>query len=173
MKKLALAALFSLAATQASASIVETVHLEFQSGGVYDGTITFNDGYQGMVDTDGYLTGGSNNYNEYFSWTWWQGTNQTNPQNYFGQGYMDWLMNGSSNFSYTQYIGLTWDVNASVLQGGLSLVDTHNSYSFGNAAYNDAIVSWSIGGTSVPESSGLLLLTLGLAGLAAQRKLRA
>jgi hypothetical protein len=42
----------------ASASIIETIHLDFESGAVWDGTITFKDNFQGMINSDGYLNGG-------------------------------------------------------------------------------------------------------------------
>ncbi len=164
MKHLFIALLFILSG-QASASIVENIHLDFQSGATFDGTITFNDGYQGMIDTNGLLLGGSYNYNTQFDATWWSLTNQTNPQNYYGQGLLDWLVGGG------HYIGLTWNATASALQGSLSLVDTNYSYTFGAINYSDEIVGWHT--SSVPESSSLFLLGLGLVGLLARRKFNA
>jgi hypothetical protein len=91
---------------QASAVIVESIHLDFASGAVFDGTVTFNDGYQGMIDTEGYLVGGSNGFNEYFHWTWWQGVGQVNPQDSNSDGLLnDWLMNGVDGGSYSMTMG--------------------------------------------------------------------
>ena len=166
MKQLLVAALLSLAAGTASASIVENVHFDFESGASFNGSITFNDGYLGMIDADGLLSGGSYNYNLTFSDTWWTTTNQANPQNYYGQGWNDWLVGQNGN-----YIGLTWDVNAAA-NGVLSFVNTANSYTFGEISTNDKIIGWSKTNTDVPESSVLMLFGLGLLSLAGMRKLK-
>ncbi|MFZ5842795.1 MAG: hypothetical protein ACOY3E_07820 [Pseudomonadota bacterium] len=164
MKKWLAAAALMLCG-QASASIVETVYLEFESGATWEGTITFNDGYLGMTDAEGWLTGGSNNFNEFFSWTWWQGTGQTNPQDWNGDGFFtDWLMNGTSSSDYTIYIGLAW----SVVDTQLTFALLSDPYYSGNNVYNDLITNVST--TGVTEPSALLLAGLGLGLLLMQRR---
>ena len=164
-----IAALLLITPFVASAVPIEAnVQFDFASGAQWNGTITFNEGYQGMIDTDGHLTGGIYGYNEYFHWTWWQGTGQTNPLDSNGDGYLnDWLMNGTDGGSYTMYIGLSW-VDDTLSGGGLQFIDVGNPYYNGNSAYRDVITNYKI--HNVPEPGTLALLCMGLAGMAFARR---
>lgn len=162
------------AAGLASAAVIEDVQLTFASGAVWEGTITFNDGFEGMIATDGYLNGGSYNFvNEYFSWTWWEVTSSgtVNPFDYNSDGlYEDWLMNGSDESGYTMFIGLSWDETASILNGGISFSLLSDPFYSGNLQYNDLLVSAST--NAVPEPSTMLLLGSGLLGVVALNRRR-
>ena len=111
MKKLLAACtlvISGLFGSAAHANIVTTLHLDFASGAQYNGTVTFADGYAGMLDTNGTLTGGP--YGSiHFGWTWWAGTAQTNPFNADGDAstYEDILMT-TDGPGYTDFIGLSW-----------------------------------------------------------------
>lgn len=87
--------IITVSTKRSEATIRETVHLDFESVGVFDGTLTFNDGYQGLTDAAGLLTGGSKSYNNTISWSWWEGKGYTNPSDSSGDGYYnDFLMSG-------------------------------------------------------------------------------
>ncbi len=153
-----------------SADIIETVHLDFQSGATWDGTITFNDNYAGMIDTDGYLSGGTYSYNDiYFSWTWWEGSNQPHPYYDFDGNMHDLLMSGPEP-SWTSFLGITWDADASMLSGGVSIVtDINDNYWKSYSSTGDQIVGYQVGPNPVPEPATMLLFGSGIAGLIGTR----
>lgn len=164
--RLLLFPLLLILSSQSYATIIETVHLEFESGAEWNGTITFNDGYEGMIATEGYLTGGVHSFNEYFSWTWWHSTSQPNPQDFNSDGYYtDWLMNLAYP-DYTMYIGLSWDVLASVAAGSVQFVLLQDNYYSGNQAYDDLLTDYSV---DVPAPAGVGLIALGLLALMRRR----
>ena len=156
-----LVAMLFLLGGQAQADLIEYVELEFASGAIWQGTITFNDGYEGMLDANGWLTGGSHGFNEFVSWTWWDGTGQSNPADWNVDGwYEDWLMNGNEGVGdYTVYLGLSWSASVSVDAGGIQFILLNDPEYSGNLAYNDLLIGWSA--TAVPLPSSLALLALG------------
>ena len=158
--------------SSAFAIIVETVHIDFQSGAEFDGTITFSDDYSSMLDTDGYLNGGSNGFsNEHFNWTWWAGTGSSSYDSNSDGLLNDWLMNGTASNNYSMYIGLSWDASVSSLAGGISFdTDVSSSYFNGNSVYDDLIVGFST--NAIPEPSVIALFGLGLVGIGFARRRR-
>ncbi len=150
----------------ASATIVENVSLEFASGAVWNGSITFNDGYEGMIATDGYLNGGSNNHlNEHFTWTHF-GYYGPNPSDGNSDGlYEDWLKSDSSSTE----IGLSWDAAISVANNAITFSFLTNPYISGINP-NDLLVSCNSNSNPVPEPATLLLMGSGIAGLIAARR---
>ena len=162
MKKLIIISIFYLAFSSSASATVINVTLDFQSGAQFVGTITFSDTHTGMIDTDGYLNGGTNNFvNEYFHWTWWEGTNQANPNDSNSDGYWnDWLMNNTEGGNdYTMYIGLSWTGRV-INSGGISFITVNDPYYNGNTVYSDLITS--INQSGVPGPSSLILMLLGL-----------
>jgi hypothetical protein len=160
--------------SQTSASIIEQATLNFESGATWVGTISFYDGYEGMFDTDGYLNGGSHNFNNvHYSWTWWEGSGQPNPNAYSNPPlYNDWLMDGGSySQGYTTYIGLSWNAALSTLNGGIIFAPLTDPFVNGNQLYNDLIIGYSIGNRSTPEvGTTACLLGLAMAGILAVRR---
>lgn len=159
----------------AHADIVTTLHLDFASGAQYNGTVTFADGYAGMLDTNGTLTGGP--YGSiHFGWTWWAGTAQTNPQDYDGDAstYEDILMT-TDGPGWDNYIGLSWfhgaPGDAPVLN--LSPLDFPSvNYWNSVASTGDLIVSGGFD-NQVPEPASLALVGLALVAVVGARRRKA
>jgi hypothetical protein len=171
LRKLGLVTIALLGLGAASANVIDNVTLNFQSGATWTGSVTFNDSYLGMLDSEGDLTGGSYNYNAHFDSTWWQGQygNAGIGQNYYWSGlWTDWLVSGTSPY----YIGLTWNPVASTFQGGVVFSDTGDPYTSGVIRYSDLLVGYS--SNSVPDGGATaLLMGLTLLGFGAvRRKLR-
>jgi hypothetical protein len=163
---LALGVMMISGAGVASANIVEYVNLQFASGAQWNGTITFNDGYQGMIGTDGYVTGGAYD-GIYFTWTWLHGMSQANPFDSDGDGlYNDWLVEELAGFG--AIIGLSWDAATSVTNNAITFTLLDDAYYSGLDA-GDLLVSYNTNPNPVPVPAAMVLLGSGLAGLAGAR----
>jgi PEP-CTERM motif len=171
MKKLLLALVATCGAAYlpaASADVIRSVHLDFESGATFDGALTFADGYAGLLDVDGTLAGGLYG-TQNINWAWWAGTGQANPQDFDGNAatYEDWLMNGIAGgavatSTYSYYIGVSWYTT-----GALTFNLTAPVYNSGvNSA--DRITA----ARTVPEPLTLTMLGAGLIGLALTRRRR-
>ena len=173
----AFALLGAFALVPAQASIDTTLHLEFTSGATFDGTVTFNNGYAGMIGTSGTLTGGGYGTIN-FNWTWWHGTGQTNPRDFDGDAstYEDILMGGGAgapDFTFTRFIGLSWLIgapgDAPVLNLVTRPVPNANYWNSIDGAGSDLIVRGAFGHT-VPEPGTLALAGLAQVGAGALRR---
>ncbi|MBT8094451.1 MAG: hypothetical protein KJP08_06555, partial [Gammaproteobacteria bacterium] len=99
-----------MAPMAANADVVQNLHLQFASGAVFNGTVTFADGFDGMLDVDGTLSGGGYRDTD-FTWTYLEAGGYTNPHNWDGDAgsdtWEDLLMNGRAG-RWSSYIGLSW-----------------------------------------------------------------
>ena len=160
----------------ASADVVTGLHLEFASGAVFDGSVTFTDNYGALIDVAGTLSGGSYSPT-FYGWTWWQGSSQANPRDYDGDAstYEDLLMAGAAAPGFTDYIGISWfhgsPGDAPVLN--LNPGDNPSANYWRSVSSNqDVTVSGYFGNTAVPEPGSIALVGLALLGacVAGRRK---
>ena len=168
MKRLVIASAVVMAFMGAAqASITENVTMNFQSGGVFSGTVTFADDFSSYSGVNGTLTGGSNNYNSAITWVW-DSSNRSSGSN----NYSNWLMDGTSQSSYNHFIQFAYNYGAAPTLVFTSGVSTGNTDNFVN--YNDAFVSGSIGqqvaAVPEPETYAMLMAGLGLIGGIARRR---
>lgn len=157
----------ALASTNASADVVAHLHETMQSGATFDGNLTFADDYSALLGVDGILSGDAYG-DDYFSWVWKVGTQQTagNSTNIAGVR-NDWLMDGTFETGYRNYLGLTWNYPAGSLVVNLS--PELQTY-YAGVSDADRVVSAEV--SAVPEPASVALLGLGLAGVAVVRRRR-
>jgi hypothetical protein len=154
-----------LACASARADVIQHLHETFESGAVFDGKLTFADGYTGLLEVDGVLSGALYG-DEHIGWAWNISTGVTG-------GYMadiagmrnDWLMDGSPSTGYLNFIGLSWSYPATGLV--VDIDPSLNAYYAGVSGF-DHVLSAEV--SPVPEPASVALLGLGLAGLAAARR---
>jgi hypothetical protein len=172
------AAALLLQVSTASANTDVTLHEDFASGAVFNGTLTFSNNYDTLLGATGLLTGGTYG-TENINWTWWNGNGwPATAIDYDGipNTYEDWLMNGAPPDNWSTYIGISWYFPVGSQGLTLALSPAASIYNAGingspdDSTVGDPAVRYQVGAIPEPESYAMLLAGLGLLGFAARRR---
>ncbi len=153
---------------QASATVVRSVSMSFQSGAMFTGTVTFADDYSSVLDVNGILTGyqyGTFGYqgsgSDTINWIWSNGDNYSSGAGNYSTYLMDGPGSGYTSASYSNWIEFAYNYSSAPI---LTFTAGASGDGYDNFIdYVDPMVSGNIGATPLPAA--LPLFASGLGGL--------
>jgi hypothetical protein len=155
----------------AQAVVMRQLHEDFASGAVFNGTLSFSDNFDTLLEVSGILSGGGYS-TDVFSWIWMVGSG-LNPTasdwDWNPNTFEDWLVDGTPGNS-THSIGISW-VFPVVGQNPVLALSPASDILYAGIDGADAVIAYGFGSSTVPESNVLALLAMGLGILVGFRRL--